>query len=80
MLGGDSMEKVRTPVRGTGTRVFDKRFLSLSLSLSLSGPVSIRNFRFSSRTRNERESVLVTRLGNSCIRFICMRSTYTTHD
>lgn len=33
MLGGDSMEKVRTPVRGTGTRVFDKRFLSLSLSL-----------------------------------------------
>lgn len=44
MVGGDSMEKVRTPVRGTGTRVFDKRFLSLSLSLS--GPVSIRNFRF----------------------------------
>lgn len=33
MVGGDSMEKVRTPVRGTGTRVFDKRFLSLSLSL-----------------------------------------------
>lgn len=33
MVGGDSMEKVRTSVRGTGTRVFDKRFLSLSLSL-----------------------------------------------
>lgn len=76
MVGGDPMEKVGTSVRGTGTRVFDKRFLSLSLS----GPVSIRNFRFSSRTRNEWESVVVTRLGNSCIRFICMRSTYTTYD
>lgn len=53
MVGGDSMEKVRTSVRGTGTRVFDKRFLSLSLS----GPVSIRNFRFSSRTRTERTGV-----------------------
>lgn len=33
MVGGDPMEKVGTSVRGTGTRVFDKRFLSLSLSL-----------------------------------------------
>lgn len=77
MVGGDSMEKVRTSVRGTGTRVFDKRFLSLSLSLVR---FLSETFVFSSRTRNERESVLVTRLGNSCIRFICMRSTYTTHD
>lgn len=33
MVGGDPMEKVGTSVRGTGIRVFDKRFLSLSLSL-----------------------------------------------
>lgn len=73
MVGGDPMEKVGTSVRGTGTRVFDKRFLSLVRFLP-------ETFVFRAEHGTNGDSVVVTRLGNLCIRFICMRSTYMTHD